>query len=75
MKLKGDMTIIIFSVLKIFDCENEFHAKNNAKVWERQSFIEKLGGVNNLCTINSDTYGWLMNFINFVSLTDTNGDK
>ena len=54
--------------MKIFDRENEFHAKNLSKVWDRQQFIDKLGGVNNLFTINSDSYGWLINLINYVNL-------
>jgi hypothetical protein len=54
--------------LKIFDRENEFHTKNLSKVWDRQMFIEKLGGSNNFFTINSDSYGWLINFINHVKI-------
>ena len=53
---------------QIFDRENEFHTKNISKPWDRQLFIEKLDGITNLYTNNSDSYGWLINFINLVSL-------
>jgi hypothetical protein len=39
-----------------------------SKPCDRQLFIDKLGGINNLFTINSDSYGWLLNFINYVSI-------
>ena len=48
------------------DCN--FHARNQSKIWDKNGFSNEFGGLNNCFTIDCDKYGWLLNFINIVSI-------